>query len=345
MEERKMESITMFYQELKKESYYIYSSEIELMMAAIHILDGGKVHNISLQIYTKAKLDALKKKYAFLTEIFHAVECPYGMLELLTDYTLKDFNIDAYSNYLLSMDTAGFLSRYFNIFNEELVRGALEKDEEFEKLYRTYSKSQGSYLGYKMFFRESKRIICDFFAFTKELDTEDFHKEIVRVDHMLAEEEKMAKKELEHLEPLEYSQKLMGKTFHNRGPYQEFYFSPSLFIMHRMVRFFGKNQVLIYSVREPQENQEKLLKQLKAIGDETRFKILTLLNAKEPLRGLDIAKELSMAPSTISHHMEQLKSCGLLNEEQDRSSKYYSISRNNGKELLETLERLLKREV
>jgi DNA-binding transcriptional ArsR family regulator len=108
-----------------------------------------------------------------------------------------------------------------------------------------------------------------------------------------------------------------------------------------MIRFFGKNQVLFYSIREPQQNQEKILKQLKAVGDDTRFKIIALLNEKEPLRGLDIAKELSMAPSTISHHMEQLKSCGLLNEEQDKSSKYYSINRNSAKELLEAMEKLL----
>lgn len=58
--------------------------------------------------------------------------------------------------------------------------------------------------------------------------------------------------------------------------------------------------------------------------------------------GLDIAKELSMTPSTISHHMDQLKNAGLLNEEQDGSSKFYSISRNSGEQLLKTMKNLLK---
>lgn len=311
------------------------------MLAAINILEGEKGHGLCMQVYTRKKLDALKKKYAFLTEVFQAAGCPYGMLEALTDYPLADFSLDTYCAHLLHMDTAGFLSGYFNIFNEKLVREALEKEECFEKLYREYSKLLGNYLGCKMLFRESPKIICDFFAFVKELAADGFYRENERVKEVLEREAGKTGEELKHLEPLEYSQKMMGKIFHNRGPYQEFYFSPSLFLTPRMIRFFGKNQVLFYSIREPQQNQEKILKQLKAVGDDTRFKIIALLNEKEPLRGLDIAKELSMAPSTISHHMEQLKSCGLLNEEQDKSSKYYSINRNSAKELLEAMEKLL----
>lgn len=332
----------MFYQELKENSYYIYSDELELMLAAINVLEGEKGHNLSMKAYTRKKLDALKKKYAFLTEVFGAVNCFYGMLEPLTDYPIKDFRLDTYCDYVLHMDTASFLSGYFNIFNEKIVREALESEECFEKLFREYPRFMGSYLGCKVFFKESQKIICDFFSFVKELDTDGFYKESKTVKEILEEEAERTREELGPLEPLEYSQKMMGKTFYNRGPYREFYFSPSLFVTPRMIRFFGKNQVLFYSVREPQQNQEKILKQLKAVGDDTRFKIIALLNEKEPLRGLDIAKELSMAPSTISHHMEQLKSCGLLNEEQDRSSKYYSISRNNAKELLEAMKKLLE---
>lgn len=332
----------MFYQELKKNSYYIFSDEIELMFAAINILDGEKGHNLSEKTYGRSKLNVLKNKYAFLMEVFGATGCPYGIMEPLADYPVGKFNLDAYCDYLLRMDTASFLSVYFTIYKEELVREAMEDEEAFEKLYREYSKFLGSYLGCKTFFRESKKVILDFFSFIKELDTKDFHKKNESVIEALEKEANQAKEELERLEPLEYSQKIMGKIFHNRGPYQEFYFSPSLFATHTKMRIFGKNQILFYSLRELEVNQERILKQLKAVGDDTRFKIIALLNEKEPLRGLDIAKELSMAPSTISHHMEQLKSCGLLNEEQDKSSKYYSISRNNAKELLEAMKKLLE---
>lgn len=336
-----MGNVCMFYQELTDNSYYIYSEEIELVFAAINILEGEKGSSICSEIYGKRKIEAWKKKYAFLTEVFGAAGCSGGMLEHLTDYPVKEFALRAYCEHLLQMDTASFLSGYFMIYQEERVRRALEQEEAFEELYREYGKFLGSYLGCKVFFRETGRIIKDFFALAEELDTEAFRKKNEAVKAILAAEAYKAGEELKDMEPLEYSQKLMGKVFHNRGPYEKFYFAPSMFLPCKKLRYFGRNQILFSSQREYKEKQEMMLKQLKALGDDTRFKIIALLNEKEPLRGLDIARELSMAPSTISHHMEQLKGSGLLNEEQDKSSKYYSISRDNSQVLLDTLKELL----
>lgn len=331
----------MYYQKLNENSYFIYSEDIELLMAASNILEGEKWHTLCTETYSSGKLDGLKKKYAYLVEIFQAVGCPSGMLEFLTDYPLVEFNLEEYREHLLQMDVAAFVSSYFNIFNEELVREALENEDKLDRLFREYEKFLGSYLGFKVFIRETGKIINDYFAFARELDTEEFHEKNRQVRAVLQTEAIKAQEGLKATKPLEFSQELMGKVFYNRGPYKEFYFTITLFAAYKKIRFFGKNQVLFYSLRESREKQEQLLKQLKAIGDETRLKIISLLNEKEPLRGLDIAKELSMAPSTISHHMDQMKNCGLLNEEQSKSSKFYSISRTAARELLKALSELL----
>ena len=72
-----------------------------------------------------------------------------------------------------------------------------------------------------------------------------------------------------------------------------------------------------------------------AVSDSARFRILMLMKEKGAIRGVDIAKELSLATSTVSHHLEQLKVSGLLHEEQVKSSKYFSINKNSIKDLSE----------
>lgn len=51
----------MDYQELTGNSHFIYSEELELIFEAINILDGEKWNDICTQIYSKRKIEALKK--------------------------------------------------------------------------------------------------------------------------------------------------------------------------------------------------------------------------------------------------------------------------------------------
>jgi DNA-binding transcriptional ArsR family regulator len=53
---------------------------------------------------------------------------------------------------------------------------------------------------------------------------------------------------------------------------------------------------------------------LKALADETRLRILTLL-AERPRYGRELARELSLTPATISHHMARLRTAGLTRTE------------------------------
>ena len=139
----------------------------------------------------------------------------------------------------------------------------------------------------------------------------------------------------------------MGKTFRNRGPYAEFFFLPSYLLPARAVRYFHvkgehKRQILFLTLRDIGRSRDDTVKALKALADGTRYQILTLLAAQGPMRGLDIAKKVSIAASTVSHHMEQLRDCGLVTEEQVKSAKYYGLSRQGSAELLEELKKDFK---
>ena len=143
--------------------------------------------------------------------------------------------------------------------------------------------------------------------------------------------------------PLEVSQEIMGKTFHNRGPYEMFYFVPSLMMPEKRFRLFYENgtknnrQILFWNIKNEKQSKEDLVAVLKAISDETRYQILKLLSDKGAMKGQDMVKELKLAPSTISHHMSELKECGLITEEPVKTSKYYGLSSNRLKEVLQTI--------
>ncbi|HEX3076276.1 MAG TPA: metalloregulator ArsR/SmtB family transcription factor [Lachnospiraceae bacterium] len=250
---------------------------------------------------------------------------------------MESFDLQSYRDFLIDMDPVKFIMEYTNITDRDKIVKAIESEAYLESLYFEYPNIFNSYLGFQTFLRETKRIITDFFSFANELRTEAFLQAVSNVQSTVNHERKKCIDSLSNLEPLEFSQKIMGKTFRNRGPYTTFYFMPSLFTPYKAIRFFENDQFLFYSIRKEKLEDEQMLKQLKTIADETRLKIISLLNQKEPLRGMDIGKELSLAQSTVSHHMEQLKNAGLLHEEQVKNSKYYSLSRNSIDELLQLL--------
>ena len=319
----------------------MYFEDIELMFATQSILLGEPAHNICSQIYGNDMISGLKRKYHFLCEVFKAFgpNNSSGMFEHLLAYSLDQFSLSQFRDHLMNLETAVFIKQHLCLDYVDMadIKSALSNDKDLETLYFELPYLCNSYLGFQSFFRQTKRYISEYFAFTEELRTEAFAAAIRAAEPDIMRQLENARAGLGDMPPLEYSQQVMGKTFQNRGPYASFTFSPSLLMPYRAVRFFGTHQILFFTIRSRPLQDEEMLKQLKVIADTTRYRIISLLGEKGPLRGMDIAEELSVAPSTISHHMEQLKKAGLLHEEQVKNSKYYSISKNNVKELLKRL--------
>lgn len=78
---------------------------------------------------------------------------------------------------------------------------------------------------------------------------------------------------------------------------------------------------------------------LKMLSDKTRYQILVLLKEKKSMNGIEIAEQMKLAPSTVSHHMTHLKNSGLVHEEPAGNTKYYSINTHCMKNCIETLEK------
>jgi DNA-binding transcriptional ArsR family regulator len=134
----------------------------------------------------------------------------------------------------------------------------------------------------------------------------------------------------------------MGKKFRNVYDYSSYYFVPSYFYMNRPMRTYNHNsQIVVYPVQEVSSyNKDALANALRIIGDSTRLAIIEKLS-KTPMFGKELAAQLGIVTSTVSHHLEQLRSIGLIHEERVKSVKYFSINRNEYKRLCEAMERFI----
>lgn len=84
----------------------------------------------------------------------------------------------------------------------------------------------------------------------------------------------------------------------------------------------------------------ELFPPLKALADETRLHILSLLQGRE-MYAQEIVEAIGLSQPTISRHLQLLERTETLNTRQVRRVKYYSINRNRGREILDALQRLI----
>lgn len=323
---------------------FMFQKDIELVFTPLGVLRATP-NSYFTSVYGQELIDELRDKYRFLREVFRTLTplTDLGMVEPLLAYPLPGFSLGEYRRALLAMTPARFIQLFFDLTDVPVARiaEAVADDGALERLYAANSQLCSSLLGFQSLLRQSRRCIEDYFSLAQQLDTDCFRQVLKDAQPGAAALLARVQDGLARLDPLAFSQELMGKTFHNRGPYQKFYFAPSLFSPAKALRLFARDQLLFVSLRPKSGGDEEMLQQLKAIADSTRLKIITLLRKQGPLRGLDIAQALALAPSTVSHHMEQLKQGGLLAEEQVKTAKYYSLIAPNIQALLDRLKEIL----
>ena len=73
---------------------------------------------------------------------------------------------------------------------------------------------------------------------------------------------------------------------------------------------------------------------LKCICDETRFKILELLQKDKELCVNDLVEKLKKDQPLVSHHLKTLKKCGIVKSRDEGKKAMYIISNNQLSELI-----------
>lgn len=94
------------------------------------------------------------------------------------------------------------------------------------------------------------------------------------------------------------------------------------------------------------EADDKLAKQLWAIGDAVRIRILARLpdeaNCQQGNNVSGLAEELGLAQPTVSHHLRVLRQAGLVSYRKMCRDAYYWIDREAAREVLSGLQDTLR---
>ncbi|MCG8569018.1 MAG: MarR family transcriptional regulator [Spirochaetes bacterium] len=108
-------------------------------------------------------------------------------------------------------------------------------------------------------------------------------------------------------------------------PYKQIDFIPIFNAVKKSRMYYGYGNISILfncrqTAKQSLENEElkkNLLLMFRALGDENRFKLLTLI-ADEPKQyqynGKKLAQKLNLSPSVVSRHLTQLRDSGLIEE-------------------------------
>ncbi|MFA6940758.1 MAG: metalloregulator ArsR/SmtB family transcription factor [Clostridiaceae bacterium] len=322
----------------RKKCYFTNSAIADLVFILMRIFNNEEMP-ISLQnVYTEDYINGIKEKYRFAGEIITSLPSKgYEMLEFLLNS--KNFNnMQEYKDLVMKLEDEEFFYIFYGQYvDRALIGSALQRDECLNILYSKYNSISSNYLALKSLFFNKKLFLKELFLCLEELNTKKFIEEYEKMTDYINNNYQKVEAELEVKDPLEFSESIMGKTFKNRGPYQEFIFIPSYLVPGRAVRFFGEDQILIYSPEFKEFSKKDITKVLKIISDDTRFEIIELLSKNNSMNGKELANAVKLSTPTISHHIEQLKEAGFINEERVKNSKYYSINSNSVKEFIKYL--------
>ncbi len=335
----------VIYEPIRENCAFFYNEDVELLFAATSLLQGEPVHKLCSKVFGSTAIDVLKIKYRFLFELFESLGAFHhaGIFEFLRYMPLEQVSLAYMRDCLRDMDDADLARKYLDADEESFLQmqSILDGSTEAGDFFGEESRHFKTYIGMQTFFTHFKRFAIEYLALAEELRTDAFYQALKDATPQLEELLSNVREGLMKSPPLQYSEQLMGKTFHNRGPYACFIYSGSLFMPYRAIRFFGDNQLLFATLRPIAQNDAETIGKLKAVAEQTRLNIITLLGENGSLRGMDIARSLNLSPSTVTHHMEQLKSAGLVLEEPVKNAKYYSVSKHGMKELIERLAKTL----
>ena len=346
----------MLWEQISDNSIFTLIPEIEALYATLSILSGNESLEYCKEIYSENTIALWKKKYRFLFDSAQAVSALklVSFLDIYSDMDLKNIKLGELQELALTTPTHIFIQNFFvwdgiPDISEISIEKALSDDSSFLSFYEKIESQCPNYLGVYAFFHETSLFIKEYFSLTKELMnslfTDELNRYKVQIDFLMKE----AKEKCLAEDPMTYSQNLMGKTFFNQGPYERFYFLPSIFLPFRCIRYFVpdnmfhtsklKQQIFVINIRKLEDKitRDETTLLLKAIADNTRYQILEILSKQGPVHGREICKILKIAPSTLSHHMELLNECGLITKEQVKTSKYYGVNKHRINEFLEVI--------
>jgi len=304
------------YVETGSDSAFWFSPDAEALSAAEGILSGAECSIYSTTFGSK-KIEEYRAKYRLTREIYASFadsSTSPSMFECLQGFDVRNFTLANYSDYISSIDK----TKLPGILMDTPVDSLEDLTDREHELF-------DSYLGAATYLAHTQDIVDSVFSLADELRTVVFYEVLDKYKSKIEEARSDTVNCLATMSPLEYSDKLLHKKMWRRGPYSFFAFSPTVFSRYRAVRYFGARQFLFFAIQDAVYDNEFILIKLKSLADDTRFRIISLLKEKGGLQGSKIVEATGLSASTVSHHMKNLREAGLVHEETDGATKYYSL--------------------
>jgi DNA-binding transcriptional ArsR family regulator len=320
------------YTKMGSDCAFWFSPDAEALNAAEGILNGAEC-SIYVTTFGSKKIDEYKAKYRLTKEIYASFtdsSTSPSIFECLQGFDVRSFTLASYKDYISSIDKAKLPGILLDIPVKSLEDLTDREHELFD-----------SYLGAAAYLTHVQDIIDSIFSLADELRTDGFYEVLDKYRSKIEEACSDTTKYLATISPLEYSDMLLRKKIRRRGPYSFFTFSPTVFSRYRAVRYFGIKQFLFFTLQDAVYDNECTLIKIKSLADDTRFRIISLLKEKGGLQGSKIVEATGLSPSTVSHHMKNLREAGLVHEEADGATKYYSLPTDITQKIIDALQEFL----
>lgn len=294
------------------------------------------------KVYGKLFVEEIANKYRDLGKLIKSLkDGGYGIFEFL--YLNREFDdVEKYIEGLKSESKESFFYNFWGLeISEEKIDRYLKNDRSLEDFFYGYKYLCDNLDAFKYIVNNTEQFLDMLLKCTLEFYTDEFKKLMDDLYENYKSEFIKLENELKVYEPIEISQNIMGRNFRRKDPYEEYIFIPSYFLIGKYVRYMSDIQILVYKMIDNTEVKvDKMFQVLKVISDSTRFEILKLL-MKEPMYGKQISEIIKLTTPTISHHLEQLRSVGIISEERIKNVKYFSANGNEIKKFLGWLSRNL----
>lgn len=322
-------------------STVIFSMNAELI-AAVHLLANSAHHDFAKEWADLILKELSEESREFLRVISTMPFDGMGLFELLL-YTMEFKDVEGFIKKIENYDDIEFASIVLEIDKEEIVK-IKEKPSRLDQLIeeRPWIEDENR-KGVEYILFNSPSFRRGTIGLIKEVySNQHFIDKINSLKATYNQSIDNINLQLTSQKPLELCQQLMGKTFRRVFDFKEFIFIPSYFLSpHRLRNFNEQSQLLIYDIRRDclylNEVGEKVSNTLKVISDRTRLEILRQLLIGSTY-GKVLASRFDLTTATISHHLEQLRSVNLVQEEKVKNTKYFSVNKDELESLLKQLE-------
>lgn len=333
--------------QLTEDTYFGYSREIEYVAALAGILGDNLDGRACREVFGEEYVARLRKKHRELAEIVNTMFLGgLEILECLMDYDLEKygagkFDLKAYRSYMEGLPKERFARQFFGYgMSEEEAAEAVQNEEFLAQCMDEKKIFMSSFVNLKRIVHRREEFFDLYFEALEDVKTPELEAHLDRYEKLLPRLQAELLEKTELMDSFKICEELMGKEFSEKYDFRLHAFIPVCMLPRNTVTYYEKHQYTLYSEKR-MISRQKALGVLKVVADETRLRIIDILSEMGKANGKYLVKKLHVAPSTVSHHMDLLIDCGIVNEEKNGNTKEYSIAYKDAENFICELEGIM----